>query len=544
MTIEKNRLKGACRVKLFRQNKQNKQQKTSIPSPDASHRPSNAADDVNNGAAPRSLSNDLDQNLDLIKQQFGNSPDLVIRKLQHGTSHPLQVSYLYFEGLVDMRSVLDLIDGLTEQFQRLQGKLDLSTGWPEFLCITGGNSMKVTDFQALNDALLIGATVLLINGLGEGRAIATIGGAQRAVSEPVSQTVIRGSQEAFNERLHTNIALIRRRIKDPNLWLETRELGKKTKTSIGVMYLKGLVKESIVQEINQRLDKVNIDSILEGAYLEELIHKKKPYLFPTIVSTERPDVTVAALLEGRVAILVDGTPFVLLAPALFLHFFQSPEDYYTNSFGVFRMLRFFAFFVTLFAPSLYIAITTFHQEMIPTTLLISLAAQREGLPFPALLEALIMEITMELLREGGVRMPRAIGTSISIVGAIVLGEAAVQAGLVSPAMVIVVSLTAISSFLFPVFEIGIPTRLLRFFMMIVAAVFGLFGIFVGALALVLHLCSIRSFGIPYMSPIAPLILSDQKDTLIRVPWWRMNKRPALFVEEDETRERGSGGTTP
>ncbi|MGZ4133809.1 MAG: spore germination protein, partial [Tumebacillaceae bacterium] len=252
------------------------------------------------------------------------------------------------------------------------------------------------------------------------------------------------------------------------------------------------------------------------------------------------------LMEGRVAILVDGTPFALLVPALFVQFFQAAEDYYQRAdIGtLLRLLRFLSFFIALLAPSLYIAISTFHQEMLPTSLLISLAAQREGVPFPAFVEAMIMEIIFEILREAGVRMPRSVGQAVSIVGALVIGQAAVEAGLVAPAMVIVVSLTAISNFVFPSFNMAISIRIIRFLLMFLAASFGLYGVTMGLIALVLHLCSLRSFGVPYLAPMAPFILDDQKDALFRPPQWALFSRPRLLSQKNIYREKNPAPEKP
>ncbi|MED4797818.1 spore germination protein, partial [Priestia megaterium] len=268
-----------------------------------------------------------------------------------------------------------------------------------------------------------------------------------------SQTVVRGPRDSFTETLRTNTALIRRRIKSPKLWIESQQIGEFTKTDIALVYIDGIADEQVIQEVKERLSKIDIDGILESGYIEELIQDEDYTPFPTMHNTERPDSVAAGLLEGRIAILVDGTPFVLMVPALFIQFFQAAEDYYQRAdiSTLIRLMRYMAFFLALLTPSAYIALTTFHQEMLPFALLISIAAQREGVPFPAIIEAFIMEITFEILREAGVRLPRAVGSAISIVGALVLGEAAVQAGLVSPAMVIVVSITAISNFVSPVY---------------------------------------------------------------------------------------------
>lgn len=255
-------------------------------------------------------------------------------------------------------------------------------------------------------------------------------------------------------------------------------------------------------------------------------------------NSERPDAVAAGLLEGRIANLVDGTPIVLLVPALFAQFFHATEDYYNRwDFGFIRIIRLITLIVSLTAPSLYIAITTFHQEMLPTTLLISFANQREGVPFPAFIEALILELTFEILREAGTRMPRVMGSAISIVGALVICQAAVQAGLVTAAMVIVLSLTAISNFVFPSVAMSMPIRILRFVLMTSAAAYGIYGIIICIVAISLHLCSLRSFGVPYMSPLAPFNLAAQTDTLFRFPIWALHTRPPLFSQKNTVREQ-------
>ncbi len=304
------------------------------------------------------------------------------------------------------------------------------------------------------------------------------------------------------------------------------------------MYLKGIASDKVVEEVRARLDRIDIDGILESGYIEELIQDERYSPFPTMYSTERPDVVASEILEGRIAILIDGTPFVLTVPALMIQFFHAAEDYYQRAdiSTLIRIIRLISFVIALLGPSLYIAITTFHQEMLPTSLLIGLAAQREGVPFPAFIEALLMEVTFEILREAGIRMPRAVGQAVSIVGTLVLGTAAIEAGIVSAAMVIVVSITAISSFVFPAFNMSISIRMLRFALMGLAASFGIFGIIVGVIALVLHLCSLRSFGVPYVSPFSPMIIQDLKDTIVRLPIWAMLTRPRLISQKNIFRQ--------
>ena len=419
-----------------------------------------------------------------VKNSLGNSSDLVIREFSIGKKGHIQAAVMYTDGLADTNSINNfimesLMIDMKESEVDQQVFRNPSTTF-EFLkrqALAVGGIKEVTDVETLFTAALSGDTVILIDGIDQGLIVGLRGWEDRGVQEPSAQTVVRGPREAFTETLRTNTALIRRKIKDRNLWLETQQIGRVTKTDVSIMYINGIVNDKVLEEVRQRLGRIDIDGILETGYIEELIQDETYTPFPTMYNSERPDVVAAGLLEGRIAILVDGTPFVLLAPAVFGQFLQSSEDYYQRwDIGtLLRILRYMALAISLLGPSLYIAITTFHQEMLPTPLLISLAAQREGVPFPAFVEAVMMEITFEILREAGVRMPRAVGQAVSIVGALVIGQAAVEAGIVSAAMVIVVAITAISSFVLPSFNMAIAIRILRFALMAFAASFGLFG---------------------------------------------------------------------
>ncbi|MRH45085.1 spore germination protein [Aquibacillus halophilus] len=493
----------------------------------------------------KSLHKDISKNISEVKQMLGNSFDIVTREIKIGETNSIEAVVIYTDGLVDKDLVHNyVLETLMIDVRKAESEKKINSDQELYNFIKNSTlttvELKEIDiFPDLYHHLLSGDTIVLLNGFPKGFAVGSRGWEDRGVQEPSSQQVVRGPKDAFTETLRTNTALIRRRIKDPNLWIETQKIGKKTQTDVAIAYINGLVTEDIVLEVKQRLNKIDIDSILESGYIEELIQDEAYTPFPTMYNSERPDSISAGLLEGRVAILVDGTPFVLLVPALFIDFFQSSEDYYQRSDigSLIRLLRFFAFFLALLTPSAYIALTTFHQEMIPTTLLTSIAAQREGVPFPAFIEALIMEITFEILREAGVRLPRAVGSAISIVGALVLGQAAVEAGIVSATMVIVVSLTAISSFVSPTYNMAISVRMLRFGFMILAATFGLYGIILGLILMVLHLTGLRSFGIPYLSPMAPLAVGEQKDALIRAPLWMQTRRPKLISQKDKIREK-------
>ncbi|MFJ7307288.1 spore germination protein [Peribacillus frigoritolerans] len=495
------------------------------------------------------ISSDLQFNLDHIKKTVGNSSDIVIRDFQAGKNGEIKLGIVYTDGLTDSASIQDLIlDTLMVEIRNS----DLDVAVPDCFelikshILPVGGIVEITDFQKLFNHVLSGDTMLLMDSSPKGLALGSRGWVDRGVQEPSSQTVVRGPKDGFTETLRTNTALIRRRIKDPNLWLETKQIGEKTQTDVAIMYLKGVADDKTVSELQSRLNRINIDAILESGYIEELIQDEVYTPFPTVYNTERPDAVAAAILEGRIAIMVDGTPFVLIVPALMVHFFQSSEDYYQRAdiATLIRVLRYLSFFLALLTPSLYVAVSTFHQEMLPTPLLISLASQREGVPFPAFVEAMLMEVVFEILREAGVRMPRAIGSSISIVGALVIGQAAVEAGFVSATMVIIVSLTAICSFVFPANSMASAFRMLRFLFMILAATFGLYGIILGLIVMVLHLNSIRSFGLPYLAPNAPFILQDQKDNIIRMPHWSLLKRPRLISKNDTDRGEVSSPKPP
>lgn len=443
-----------------------------------------------------------------LHERLGESPDIVYRNQQWGS---LPVLIIYVDGFANPVHVL-------EALRESHPPASITGLLPSDLPLSQGGVCSLSSIDEAVGALLSGELLLYV-GPGSLFGISAKALKQRGIEEPSSQTVVRGPREGFAESLRDNTALIRRRLQNPRLRLEERRIGKETNTQVAMMYMEGSAEEKTVERVRSLLGRIKLDAVLDSSHIEELIQDRKYSMFPTVFNTERPDVAASALLEGRIVILVEGSPFVLVVPALFVHFFQSGEDYYQRSdfSSLVRLLRYFCFVVALLTPSIYIAITTFHQEMIPTTLLMSLIGQREGVPFPAFVEALIMEITFEILREAGIRLPKSIGQSVSIVGTLVIGQAAVDAGIVSAAMVIVVAVTAISNFALPAFNMAISIRLLRFGFMALAASFGLFGIILALITLGLHLCSLHSVGVAYMTPLAPFQLNKQQDALVRLP---------------------------
>lgn len=477
----------------------------------------------------------LNQDMEWLKQHYVRCSDLIYRHITIGGHQHRQAAVFYFDGMTDSGVVHDNIlrpllldaeiaeiDAETEEnfrnfFEYLKERL-----------LPAGEITVADDLKQGAQAMMNGDVLLIIDGCRQAIVIDAKGFPQRPVGKAENEVVLRGPQEAFTEAMRINTALIRRHLRTNQLKLEEKTLGRYTRTQVAIVYLDGVANENIIAEVHRRLDNIkDVDSILDSSCIEQYIEDSPFSVFPQMQYTERPDKVAASLLEGRVALVVDGSPDVILLPLMFVQLLQSPEDYYTRlAPGTFmRWIRYMGLLIAILFPSLYVAVTSYHPEMLPLNLLLSIAAAREGVPFPAFVEALIMELCFELLREASIRLPGAIGNTIGIVGALVIGDAAVSAHLVAPQMVIVVAITAIGSFTVPSMEASYPIRLLRFPLMLLAAGFGLYGVALGVMAILLHLVHLRSFGFPYLEPLAPLKLNEMRDVLIRAPRWQMMVRP-------------------
>ncbi|WHY74028.1 spore germination protein [Fictibacillus enclensis] len=460
------------------------------------------------------------ENLEHLKNILGESMDV---KILFFDDRPIPFVVCFIEGLVNkqqidlsiLQPIHDWQDGEEDVFpEKLIGQIEVSS-------VVSKHQL----FGHIITPILKGQAAVFVDGINEAYTIPLEFFPTRGIDEPESQTTVRGPREGFIETLQINTTLLRRRISNPQLRFKSLQVGNVTKTSVLVAYVKNKADQQVLNEVMNRLHNLDMDKVFEGGMIEEMIDENGYTPFPTFQSTERPDVAAAALAEGKIVILMEGTPFVLITPVTFISFFQAAEDYYSHydlSILV-RLIRLLSFGTSISLPGIFIAVTSFHHELIPANLLISLAAQREGVPFPAFVEALIMEVIFEILREAGIRMPRPIGSAVSIVGAIVIGESAVAAGLVSPAIVIVVSLTAISSFVSPYYAFSGAARLLRFLLMVLAATVGMYGITMFMLALFIHLCSLTSMGRPYFTSLAPFT-DEQDDTMLRLPFWWKNTK--------------------
>ncbi|RKN85706.1 spore germination protein [Paenibacillus ginsengarvi] len=485
------------------------------------------------------LTADLDANLGAIRSTFGDSDDLVVRRFFVAQGE-LEAAIVYFDGLSDNETVNENIMAPLMSANRLPVRSDRSLSVNEWLEKSGipiGESSRTDRLNEIIRSVLSGDSALLLGGVNTAILLNTKGWERRGIDEPRTESVVRGPRDGFTETLCVNTALIRRRLKDPNLRIRHITVGRRTNTDIAVAYVEGIANSQIVDEVMDRLQSIEIDAALESGYLEQLIEDSHWTPFPLIQNTERPDKATANLLEGKLVIICDGTPFALIAPAVFSQFYHSPEDYYERFLigTLIRLIRVLSMIMALLLPSLYIAFSSFHPEMIPSRLVIAMAAGRSTVPFPSIIEAFLMEVTMEILREASVRLPGPIGPTIGIVGALVVGQAAVQAGIVSPIMVIIVALTTIGSFAAPSYSAAIALRMLRFPMMAAAAMFGLYGIMLLLILIIIHLCSLKSFGVPYLSPLTPSRFGDLKDAFIRAPLFWMKNRPSFMKTEDKRR---------
>lgn len=447
--------------------------------------------------------------VNLIGSRLGNPPDLVSRDL---TAHNSRLVMIYLDGLADTTLLSEtVLESLIENYPCRSKPLRSVLPYPAVEFRTGLSDVL--------DDLLNGKTVMFKN-RGKGALVLdTLNPKTRNVDEPSVETVIRGPREAFVEDIGTNVALVRLGLKTPDLRIKDLNVGQLVKTRLNVLYVEGIVAPAILKQVMQRLNEKQVKRVIGHGTVARMMEASSYPLFPTTLITERPDRVVAGLLEGRVAVLVDRTPFCVMVPSVFVEHLQSPEDYLENALlqSLIRLMRYLLLHLAVLGPALYVAITTYHQEMVPSTLLFSLVDEREFVPFPAVVEAIIMGIVFEGLREAGIRLPRPVGQTVSIVGGIVLGQAAITAGLVSPAMIIVVGLTGIASFTVPSLSLDTPQLILRIVFLLGGAVLGLYGVIIIYLFILAHLVSLRSFGVPYLFPLAPAHKEGVADSLIIVP---------------------------
>lgn len=386
--------------------------------------------------------------------------------------------------------------------------------------------------------LIHGNCVLFIDTLNQAFDIEVKGFKQRNIDTPNNEVVIKGPNEAFVENIRTNTSILRRIVNNENLIIESIEVGKITKTKCAVCYIQDFTNQDLINEVKYRLNNLNIDSLFSAGELEQFICDSNIFGIPQTMATERPDKAAKYLLKGRVIVIVNGTPYGIIMPSILIDFLSSSEDtnLKANFSNFLRILRVISSFLTLLLPGLYIAVTSFHQEILPTSLMFSILGSRENVPFPIIVEILLMEFSFELIREAGLRVPSPIGPTIGIVGALVLGQAAVSAGIVSPILIIIVAITGIASFAIPDFTFGFHLRYFRFAFILLGFMAGFLGISIGLFIYISALCSIHSFGVPYTTPFAPVTNSKGNGYLLPPIWKREYRPPYMSTKKPKEQD--------
>ncbi|MDE5977298.1 MAG: spore germination protein [Turicibacter sp.] len=483
----------------------------------------------------------LEQNLNAIKEKLGNANDLLIRELRLQGAENISVAVLGIDGLIDTPQAEQfVIQVLTIDLSLVADDLTRSYGVFQSIFETRISMLDAKCAQSFEDLytnLLNGHIIVLVDGVDQLMMFDCKGWQMRSISEPQTEQALYGPKDCFVETIRTNTATLRRRIKDPNLRFDAHVVGTVTQTDVFVTYIEGVANQEFVDTLNERIKALEIDGVVDSSELMQLIEDHHLTVFPRLIQTERPDKATAALMQGNVLILFDGSPFVTIGPAYFASMFQATDDYYSRPLIsiLTRILRYASFLLVILVPGLYVAISTYHQEMIPTVLLITIINQRSSNPFPTYIEVLIILSLFEVIREAALRKPSVIGDSMTIVGSLIIGQTIVEAGLVSYIVIIIVSITSIAAFILSSSRLNNATRLLTFAFLFLGATFGLCGITIGFIMLILHLVSLTTLNQPYFAPIAPFNLHDQEDQFLRLPLSWMKYRPSLLKTGNKTR---------
>ncbi len=468
----------------------------------------------------------LEQNLNYIKYIINNSSDLIVKT---GKVCGNRIAVLTCEGMTSTDTLAQLIynklNALGNEDEMPPNKL-LSHFFEVYMI--AAEQLDISDFSDLILKFQSGFGIILIEGCAHAIGIGIQGYKSRGIDEPSSELNVRGSREGFCEVIRTNMSLIRRRIKSPTLVFELQSVGDRSNTDICLCYISDKVSPKLLENVRRRVKSIKLNTILESGYIQPYFEGKGGWFFSECGTCERPDTFAAKLYEGRVGILVDGTPFALVVPHLFIESFQTLDDYTQKPFYAFfiRAVRLFAYFITLFLPGAYVAIASYNPEMLPSSLILNLAAAEQTAPFSLMFECLFIHFMYEILREAGIRLPRPIGHAIGVVGGLVIGDITVNAGLVGAPMVLVVALSGLCSFVVPTqYE---KTVVLRFLYIIAGGLFGLYGLMLLAGVVIIKMCSLATYGIPYMAPISPFSPKAMRDMFVRAGWKKMAKSDVVL----------------
>ncbi len=481
----------------------------------------------------------LKSNIDYIKYIFSDCGDIVYREFFAGCNMCL----VYIDNITNSVAIEESI------LTNLMNRSDMHGDGNEFIdrslleVVSVKDVKKIYTFQEVVNAILSGDTVILCDEADSALQASTKGFPTRGVGSVKTEVSVLGPKDAFNESIAVNIVLIRRRIKNTKLKLKRMKIGTGTKTDIAVMYMEGIVNNEILKNVEKSLENVDIDGVYDSGYIEQLIEKEFTSPFPQIQITERPDKTASSLMEGRIAVVVDNSPYVILLPAPLNEFFQSADDYYERweIMSFIRFMRYVGAFLAISLPGLFIALAVYNPSVLPVSLALKIAGSRQNIPFPTAAEMLVMEIAFELLIEAGIRLPSPVSSTIGIAGGIIIGQAAVEAGIVSPMIIIISALTAICTYVIPNTSVTAGIRIFKYIIIFTSSFFGLFGFWIGILLLLIHLSSIKTFGIPYLYPFCSASengYSDLKDSIFRLPLFMIKKRPVYANKENRKKQGG------
>lgn len=473
--------------------------------------------------------------IDSIGNLIGRKSKLAVKHFIIGKNTQINAAIVYTGGLVN-KDVIDR-DILSPLMLHVEEDLSQIPDIGDYLCkkyITMSSTFIETDINKAVEGIKRGKTGLLVEGYSKFIMVDTAEGIYRSVTDPESETSTRGSRDGFIESLETNISILRRRIKDKNFVIENFTVGTRSQTDLAIMYIDDVVDKNILKTIRDRITSIDVDSIESSAIIEQCLEEHTYAIFPQVFYTERPDRVQGSLMEGKIVVLLEGSPFALTLPTLFVEFFHTVEDYYNRTLVACftRIIRYIGAIIILTLPGVYITIIKFNSELIPSTFIQSIIESRKGLALTPFMSMLSMNLVIEFLREGGLRLPGKIGQTISVVGGIIIGDAALKAKMVSSTTLLVVGISTVASFLIPNYEMALSIRLLNYPAIILANWLGMLGVAMFVFFIIAYLCSLESFGVPYFS----FHKSDMKDTLIRAPIWKMNKRPISIPNNNPIRQ--------
>lgn len=476
----------------------------------------------------------LRQNIENIINEVGKKDSVIVKDFLIGKEKPTEAAIIYIKNIVD-QNIIDR-DILSPLMLHIDDSFSKSPNPVEFICkkyIVASNTIIEKDIKKISDAVNSGNTIVIIGNNDSFIVVDTSKNIGRSVSEPPNEAAIKGTREGFIESLDTNIALIRRYIKDKNLTIEYLQVGRRTQTKLALIYIADIADTKVIDEVHKRISAVDVDSVFDNGILMQYIEDSPLSPFTQIFGTQRPDIVTANIFEGRIAIILDRSPYVITVPSTFFEFFQSVEDYNERTLNASftRLLRILTIPIVITLPALYLSLLIYNVELIPIKLVSPIIESRQGIYLSPFLEILSMELIVEFLREGGLRLPVKVAQTLSIVGGIIIGNTAVQSRVVSPTTLLVIGISTVSTFLIQNYEMSLSIRVLRFPMLVLANALGFLGIAAGWFFLIVHLMSMESFGVEYFK----MSMADLKDTIIRAPLWSMKKRPEGIPVKNKTR---------